>query len=189
MIIAIGAQNAFILRMGLLRQHVFILCLICSTIDAMLIAIGVTGLGVFVEKYPQLLQIISIGGFIFLMGYAFLAGKRALFPHAMKAANDEAPNLIEAISICLALTLLNPHVYLDTVVLIGGLASVWQGSDRIAFTIGAMSASFIWFFALGYGARLLQPLFERKIAWRILDCLIAVVMGWLAISLLWNFPS
>ncbi|MBL4727710.1 MAG: amino acid transporter [Rhizobiaceae bacterium] len=189
LIIAIGAQNAFILRMGLLRQHVFILCLICALADALLIVIGVAGLGVFVGKYPQLLKIITLGGFLFLITYAALAAKRAVFPHALKASSDKDMPLMQAISICLAFTFLNPHVYLDTVVLVGGLAARWHGIERIAFTLGAVAASFVWFFALGYGARLLQPVFERKIAWRVLDGLIAVIMAWLAISLLLNFLS
>lgn len=186
---AIGAQNAFILRMGLLRRHVFVLCAICAAADALLIVIGVAGLGVFIEKYPGLLKIVTIGGFLFLITYAILAAKRAMFPSSMSAANESEMPLAKAISICLAFTFLNPHVYLDTVLLVGGLASQWQGSDRIAFTLGAITASFVWFFALGYGARLLKPLFEKKMAWRILDGLIAIIMAWLAISLLLNFPS
>jgi len=184
LIIAIGAQNAFILRMGLLRQHVFTLCFICALSDALLIAIGVAGLGAFVDSNPGLLKFIAVGGGAFLLIYAFLAARRAIFPEAMKSAKQSAMPLAKAISIVLAFTFLNPHVYLDTVVLVGALAAAWPGDQRIAFAIGAMSASFVWFFALGYGARLLTPLFERQIAWRVLDAFIAVVMAALAISLL-----
>lgn len=173
--------------MGLLRRHVFILCLICALADALLIVVGVAGLGVFVETYPALLKFISLAGFLFLSAYAILAARRAMSPSTMKSAEDDAVGLGKAIGICLAFTFLNPHVYLDTVILIGGLASAWPGSQRIAFTLGAVVASFVWFFALGYGARLLQPVFEKKIAWRILDGLIALVMAWLAFSLLNNF--
>ena len=184
LIIAIGAQNAFILRMGLLRRHVFILCMICALSDAMLIALGVAGLGAFVDRNPALLQIISIAGAVFLLSYAFLALKRVFTPHAMQANSHADMPLAKAISICLAFTFLNPHVYLDTVVLVGALAAVWQGEQRIVFALGAMAASFIWFFALGYGARLLEPVFEKPISWRVLDAFIAIVMTWLALSLL-----
>lgn len=186
---AIGAQNAFILRMGLLKRHVFILCTICALADATLIVVGVAGLGVFIEKYPDLLKVVTIGGVLFLMAYAILAARRAISPNTMSVKNEDEMPLAKAISICLAFTFLNPHVYLDTVLLVGGLASQWQGGERVSFTIGAIAASFVWFFALGYGARLLKPLFEKKIAWRILDALIAIIMGWLAISLLLNFPG
>lgn len=184
LIIAIGAQNAFILRMGLLRQHVFILCLICALSDALLIAVGVAGLGAFVDSNPGLLRFISIAGALFLFSYAFLAIRRALKPATLQHANGSGMVLGKAISVCLAFTFLNPHVYLDTVVLIGALASVWQGQVRVAFAIGAMAASFAWFFTLGYGARLLEPVFENPTAWRVLDVIIALVMSWLAFSLL-----
>lgn len=172
--------------MGLLRQHVFILCLICAFSDALLIAIGVAGLGQFVDANPFLLKFISIGGGLFLLAYALLAARRALNPHAMRASNETAMPLSKAIAICLAFTFLNPHVYLDTVVLIGALASAWQGQARLAFTIGAMAASFAWFFSLGYGARLLESVFKKQMAWRILDAIIAIIMAALALSLFWR---
>ena len=183
LIIAIGAQNAFILRMGLIRQHVFVLCLICALSDALLIAIGVAGLGAFVDTNPQLLKFISIGGGLFLMVYAIFAIRRMVFPETLESRSVRSLSMVKAISICLALTFLNPHVYLDTVVLVGALAAAWQGSQRLIFTAGAISASFVWFFALGYGARLLGPLFEKQISWQILDALIAIVMAWLGISI------
>jgi len=184
LIIAIGSQNAFILRMGLLRSHVFILCLICSLSDAFLASVGVAGLGAFVDRNPALLTLVSLGGGLFLLAYAVLAAWRAFSPHAMRAANESAMPLGKAVGICLAFTFLNPHVYLDMVVLIGALATAWPGEQRLAFAIGAVSASFIWFFGLGYGARLLEPLFKNPMAWRILDAIIALVMAWLGISLL-----
>lgn len=187
LIIAIGAQNAFILRMGLLRQHVFVLCLICALADALLIAVGVAGLGAFVDRSPQMLAFISAGGAVFLFSYAFLALKRALFPSVMVASDTVILPVGKAIAICLAFTFLNPHVYLDTVVLVGSLASVWQGTARFAFGVGAILASFVWFFGLGYGARLLQPIFAREISWRILDGLIALVMALLGASLVSQF--
>jgi L-lysine exporter family protein LysE/ArgO len=189
LIIAIGAQNAFILRMGLMRQHVFILCLVCALSDAVLIAIGVSGLGAFVDTNPALLKLISIGGGLFLMIYAFLALGRAIRPQTMKPAANISQSLAKSLGICLAFTFLNPHVYLDTVVLIGALAAVWPSEQRVVFALGAMGASFVWFFGLGYGARLLKPMFEKQIAWRILDVTIAIVMAWLGISLLLDVIS
>ena len=183
LIIAIGAQNAFILRMGLIRRHVFVLCLICALSDAVLIAIGVAGLGAFVDTNPQLLKFISIGGGLFLMVYSIFAVRRMIFPETMESRTAHSVSVVKAISICLALTFLNPHVYLDTVVLVGALAAAWQGQQRLIFAAGAISASFVWFFALGYGARLLGPLFEKQISWQILDALIAIVMAWLGISI------
>ena len=183
LIIAIGAQNAFILRMGLIRQHVFVLCLICALSDGVLIAIGVAGFGAFVDTNPQLLKFISFGGGLFLMVYSIFAVRRMVFPETMESRTTHSVSVVKAISICLALTFLNPHVYLDTVVLVGALAAAWQGQQRLIFAAGAISASFVWFFALGFGARLLGPLFEKQISWQILDALIAIVMAWLGISI------
>lgn len=186
LIIAIGAQNAFILRMGLLRRHVFILCLICALSDAILIGIGVAGLGVFVDRNPQVLVFVSVAGAAFLLAYAALALARAVKGETLQSASGKSLGLQKAVIICLAFTFLNPHVYLDTVVLIGALAARWQGEMRLAFAAGAIIASFVWFFALGYGARLLEPIFAKPGAWRVLDLIIAAVMGWLAGSLLWQ---
>jgi len=183
LIIAIGAQNAFILRMGLIRRHVFVLCLICALSDAVLIALGVAGLGAVVDSQPQLLKFISIGGGLFLMVYSIFAIRRMIYPETMESRSTGSMSLARAISICLAFTFLNPHVYLDTVVLVGALAAAWQGQQRLVFAVGAIIASFVWFFALGYGARLLAPLFEKQISWQILDALIAIVMAWLGISI------
>lgn len=184
LIIAIGAQNAFVLRMGLLRAHVFWLCLFCALSDGVLIVAGVAGLGAFVDKSPDLLNVISIIGALFLFFYAYRAFKSALNPQAMQATKQQAPTLLAAITICFSLTFLNPHVYLDTLVLIGGLSSQYKDTARLAFGAGAVTASFVWFFALGYGARLLTPVFALPKAWQILDVIICVVMAGLAISLL-----
>jgi len=189
LIIAIGAQNAFILRQGLLRSHVFLLCLVCALSDAMLIALGVAGLGTVIAGNEVLLAIVTLGGAAFLAVYALLALRRAFHPEALKAATDGGGSLKAALATCLAFTFLNPHVYLDTVLLVGGLSAQFEGSARLAFAVGAMSSSFVWFFALGYGARLLEPLFARPAAWRILDLLIALIMGGLALSLLYRFMS
>jgi L-lysine exporter family protein LysE/ArgO len=187
LIIAIGAQNAFILRQGLLRRHVFVLCLICAISDAVLIALGVAGLGTLIAGSRILLTIVTLGGAVFLAVYAVMALRRALNPEAMKAANEDGGTLGTAIATCFAFTFLNPHVYLDTVLLVGGLSARFEGAARLAYAIGAMSASFVWFFALGYGARLLAPVFARPSAWRVLDLLIALVMAGLSASLVHRF--
>lgn len=184
LIVAIGAQNAFILRQGLLRQHVFILCLICALSDALLIAAGVAGLGTLISGSPLLILVVTIGGALFLFAYALIAFRRAWKPQAMVAAERGRSDLRAAIAACLAFTFLNPHVYLDTVVLLGSLSGQYDGAARVAYGIGACLASFVWFFSLGYGARLLQPVFERPAAWRVLDILIGLVMCAIGVSLL-----
>jgi L-lysine exporter family protein LysE/ArgO len=184
LIIAIGAQNAFILRQGLLRQHVFILCLICAMSDALLIALGVAGLGTLISSSPILIKAVTIGGAIFLFSYAFIAFRRAMNPTSMHASREGSKSLKGAIAACLAFTFLNPHVYLDTVVLLGSLSAKYEGAARFAYAEGAMTASFVWFFSLGYGARLLEPVFAKPAAWRILDFVIALVMAGIGLSLL-----
>lgn len=183
LIVAIGAQNAYILRQGLLRQHVFILCLICALSDAILIVAGVAGLGTLIAQSPVLITVVTVGGAAFLFWYGFSAFRRAMHPDGMRVANTGAVSLKAAIGTCLALTFLNPHVYLDTVVLVGSLSARFEGADRVAYGAGAVIASFVWFFTLGYGARLLQPFFAKPAAWRILDCLIGVIMWLIALSL------
>lgn len=183
LIIAIGAQNAFILRQGLLRRHVFVLCLICALSDAALIALGVGGLGTLVSRMPALIAAVTVGGVLFLGAYAVVAFRRALRPEAMRAAPADGGSLKAAVAACLAFTFLNPHVYLDTVVLLGSLSARFEGAGRIAYGAGAALASFVWFFGLGYGARLLEPVFARPAAWRVLDILIGLVMAGLALSL------
>jgi L-lysine exporter family protein LysE/ArgO len=184
LIIAIGAQNAFILRQGLLRQHVFVLCLICALSDALLIVAGVAGLGTLISQSPTLITVVTVGGAAFLFTYAIIAFRRALRPQAMHAASAGKGDLRSAIAACLAFTFLNPHVYLDTVVLLGSLSAQFEGRARIAYGAGAVVASFVWFFGLGYGARLLQPVFARPAAWRVLDVAIGLVMAAIGVSLL-----
>ncbi len=187
LIIAIGAQNAFILRQGLLGQHVFILCLICAMSDALLILAGVAGLGTLIEGSPGLLNFIRLGGAAFLFAYAFLAFHRVLKPQSMEVHREQKGSLGAAISTCLAFTFLNPHVYLDTVVLLGSLSAQYQGEARIFYAAGAMVSSFAWFFALGYGASLLVPFFQNPRSWQILDGAIALVMASIGLSLLLAF--
>ncbi|WP_269931551.1 LysE/ArgO family amino acid transporter [Aminobacter sp. HY435] len=183
LIIAIGAQNAFILRQGLLRQHVFILCLICAASDALLIAAGIAGLGTLISRSPNLILVVTLGGALFLFTYAIIAFRRAMKPEVLQAAKSGEARLWPAVAACLAFTFLNPHVYLDTVVLLGSLSASYEGQARLAFGLGAATASFVWFFGLGYGARLLEPVFARPSAWRVLDVVIGLVMAAIGLSL------
>lgn len=186
LIIAIGAQNAFILRQGLKREHVFVLCVICALADALLIVAGVAGLGTLIKQAPFLLKFITVGGAIFLFVYGAMAFRRAAFPSVLRASDGGPQTLRSAIATVLAFTFLNPHVYLDTVVLLGGLSARYDGVDRVAYGAGACLASFTWFFSLGYGSRLLSPLFARPSSWRVLDSIIGVIMWALALRLLWE---
>lgn len=183
LIMAIGAQNAFILRQGLKRKHVFILCLICALADTLLISAGVAGLGTLIQQVQVLLNLVTAGGVVFLLVYGVLAFRRALHPDALNAGAGPALPLQQAVAACLAFTFLNPHVYLDTVVLLGGLSAVCEGPDRLAYAVGACAGSFTWFFSLGYGARLLAPVFARPKSWQMFDILIGLVMWVLAAKL------
>ncbi len=183
LIIAIGAQNAFVLRQGLRREHVLPVVLVCAVADALLITAGVAGLGVLVSGHPVALDVTRYGGAAFLSGYGLLAIRRVFRPGAMTASERSAGTLSAALLACLAFTFLNPHVYLDTVVLLGSIANQHGPDGRWLFGIGAAAGSVVWFFALGYGARRLSPFFARPRAWRVLDGLIAVVMLGLATSL------
>ena len=183
LIVAIGAQNAFVLRQGLARHHVFAVALACFLSDAILIGAGVAGLGSLVRQAPVALRVVAIAGAAFLAVYGLLALRRAIRPGALRPAAEEAPGLAATLATCLALTWLNPHVYLDTVVLIGGLSARHPPAGALAFGAGAATASLVWFFGLAYGARVMAPLFARPMAWRVLDGLIAAVMGGLAVRL------
>ena len=183
LIVAIGAQNAFVLRQGLERRHVFAVAVACSLSDAVLIAAGVLGLGSLIRQAPSILAVVTLAGAAFLAGYAAVALRRALRPESLRPATGGTASLAATLATCLALTWLNPHVYLDTVVLIGGLSARHASLAAAAFGAGAALASVVWFFALAYGARLLTPLFARRRAWQILDGGIALVMGALALRL------
>ncbi|WP_243732752.1 MULTISPECIES: LysE/ArgO family amino acid transporter [unclassified Rathayibacter] len=183
LIIAIGAQNAFVLRQGLRREHVLAVVAICALADAALIILGIAGIGAVLESAPWLLVVIRWGGIVFLLAYAVLAARRALRPGMLEGDPAGAStSLRTAIGTCLALTLLNPHVYLDTVVLLGSVANT-HGDERWWFGAGAALGSVLWFTALGFGARALRPLFRSRTAWRVLDGAVAVVMVVLAVSL------
>lgn len=176
LIVAIGAQNAFVLRQGLLKQHVFAICLICAVSDALLIAAGVGGISGATAALPYLEPVLRYGGAAFLLVYG-LRSLRAAFVNssALTPGEEKATSLWAALGACLALTWLNPHVYLDTVVLLGSISTRFPGRE-VQFGLGAVSASFLFFFSLGYGARLLRPVFARPAAWRVLDAAIALVM-------------
>lgn len=185
LIAAIGAQNAFVLRQGLRREHVLPLIVICALSDAVLIFAGIAGLGFLVTSFPLILTVIRYGGAAFLLCYGFIAARRALRPGALTAQKPERnSSLRTAILTCLAFTWLNPHVYLDTVLLLGSVATAQGDPEKWFFGLGAALASMIWFSALGYGSRLLAPLFAKPLAWRVLDSLIAVMMIGLATMLL-----
>lgn len=188
LIVAIGSQNAFVLRQGILRSHVLALVLFCALSDALLIAAGVAGAGALVQLHPQALQWARWGGAVFLIAYALLAARRALRPGALTPFDAPALPLRAALTLCAGFTFLNPHVYLDTVVLVGVLANAWATPDNAWFGLGAALASLGWFAALGFGARLLRPVFANPQAWRLLDGLIALTMGTLAL-MLWFAPG
>ena len=183
LILAIGAQNAFVLRQGLKGEHVLLVCLICALSDAILILFGVSGFHLLVSAYPALVTLARVGGASFLTVYGIIS-----FYHAFKREQSLQPSDIKSNSwlqsalTCLAFTWLNPHVYLDTVVLLGSVSSQFAG-QLVYFTGGAMAASFVFFFALGYGARLLRPLFARARAWRVLDFLIGCILWGIAFRL------
>ncbi|HEV8566776.1 MAG TPA: LysE/ArgO family amino acid transporter [Actinoplanes sp.] len=174
LIVAIGAQNAFVLRQGLRREHVLLVVVTCAVSDLLLIAAGIGGLGAVVTARPEAVTAIRWVGAAFLLGYAALAAKRAVRPGALKPADSAPATLRATLLTCLALTYLNPHVYLDTVLLLGSVAQ--QHPHRWLFGIGAAAASAAWFTALGAGAHRLAPALARPVAWRMLDGLIAIVM-------------
>ena len=184
LILAIGAQNAFVLRAGLMRRHVLPLVLVCAISDAVLIAAGVAGFGVLVQSYPAIVDYLRYFGAAFLVVYGIRAFLSAMRGGSAMERGAEENDLWKSVVICLMLTWLNPHVYLDTVVLVGSLAA--QSADLWVFGAGAISASFVFFFSLGYGARFLSPVFQNPRAWQILDFVIALVMWSIAYGLLFR---
>jgi len=184
LIVAIGAQNAYVLRQGLRREHVGVVVMICAVSDLLLIAAGTLGIGTLVRYVPWLLVALTWGGVAYLLWFAYRSFRSAMHPEALSMGEDAGRRSI--IATALALTYLNPHVYLDTVVLIGSVAAQYAPLARAWFTAGACLASLVWFTSIGYGARLLAPLFDRPVAWRVLDIVIAVVMFSIAASLVWG---
>jgi L-lysine exporter family protein LysE/ArgO len=174
LIVAIGAQNAFVLRQGIRRDAVAAVVTICALSDAVLIALGVGGVGAVVGRWPAALTVVGIVGGAFLLCYGFLAARRAFRPSALQVTGETAGHKRTVLT-CLALTWLNPHVYLDTVLLLGSVAA-GHGALRWQFGLGAAVASVCWFTSLGFGARLLRGLFARPGSWRVLDGLVAATM-------------
>lgn len=199
LIIAIGAQNALVLRQGIKREHVFAVSGTCTLIDWTLIALGAGGFGSLIARFPALTAVAAWAGAAFLIVYGALAFRSAVRPGTLSAEEDAAPEgdgrsrtahesvsrpaLAPVLGATLAVSLLNPHVYLDTVVLLGSVGAQYAHAARASFVLGAGMASALWFFGLGYGARLLAPLFARPVAWRVLDVLIGIVMWSIAIGL------
>jgi L-lysine exporter family protein LysE/ArgO len=185
LIVAIGAQNAFVIRQGILRQHIFYTALFCSISDALLIIVGIAGISYFLNdlffEYSKIIYGISA---IWLFAYGFMRIRSAFKSKSMELSNDsKQKSLLNSISIIAALTYLNPHVYLDTVILIGSVSQQFSEINRIYFAVGACFASFVWFFGIAYGAKLLAPMMQKPSHWRILDSLIALIMFVIAINL------
>ena len=192
LIIAIGPQNAMVLRQGLVRQHVFAVCTVCFLADALLIALGAGGLGTAFRADPLILKTVAWAGTAFLLFFAFQAFSRAVHPQALTAGAGAGTtkSLGAAISTTLAVTFLNPHVYLDTVLLLGGVAARFDGAERIMFASGAALASLLWFYGLGYGAARWSRFVSRSQTWRAIDIGIGLIMGLLAVSLgYWAWTS
>lgn len=183
LIIAIGAQNAFVLKQGLKQQSVFWVCTVCALSDSILIVFGITGFSILLQQHPNIIQFAKWGGAIFLCWYGLQHAIQVFkSEQVLKASESEENHLIKIIGICLALTWLNPHVYLDTVILLGSIASQFQ--DKWLFGLGAITASWVFFFSLGYGARFLILIFENPKSWKVLDAMITCVMWGIAVSLL-----
>lgn len=188
LIIAIGVQNAFVLRQGIKQRHVFITALTATLCDVTLIAAGVLGFGVIIERFPSLITVVTWGGAAFLFVYGLKSFYRAYKPDTLDQSKAEGMagdgSVKKTIAVLLAVSLLNPHVYLDTVVLLGGISASHGEPGRYIFGIGAIIAAAVWFFGLAYGARLLSPVFEKPRAWQILDFLIGIVMWGIALLLI-----
>ncbi len=182
LIIAIGAQNAFVLSQGVKRNHYIIIPLICAVCDALLIILGVTGMGTLVASSKTLSLIAGIGGAGFLFVYGIGSFRSAFKGDSLSASQKAESTLKSAILTTLGVTLLNPHVYLDTVILLGSLSSQFKHPGHILFGAGAVMASFVWFFSLSLGGRMLAPFFIKKASWRILDTLVGITMWAIALS-------
>ena len=182
LILAIGAQNAFVLKQGLIRQNVFLVCLICAASDAILITLGVSGFGEIITEYPIIERLARIAGALFLFTYGVLNLYSAQTKtHALEPTKKIQKSKHKTILTCLGFTWLNPHVYLDTVVMLGSIST--QFENTVAFALGAISASFVFFFSLGFGASKLTRYFEKPRTWRVLENLIGILMIFLGITL------
>lgn len=184
LIVAIGAQNTFVLRQGLRREHVGAVVAVCALLDMTLMTLGVSGLAAALGEHPRALDALALVGAAVVAWYGLAALRRALAPQAMHAQLQGAPQALgKTVAQVLGISLLNPHVYLDTVVLVGAVGARQAEGLQAWFLVGAGGASLLWFLTLGFGARLLSPVFARPVAWRVLDLLVAAMMGRIAYGL------
>jgi len=185
LIVAIGAQNTFVLRQGILGQHVFYTALFCALSDSLLISIGIAGISFFLNNFISQNSNILFGlSAVWLAGYGVIRLRSSLkSSKAIEIEMSTVKGLFPTISVAAVLTFLNPHVYLDTMILIGSISQQFYGFQKVTFALGAILASFVFFFSLAYGARILSPVMQRQSAWRILDCLIALIMFTIAFQL------
>ena len=184
LIVAIGAQNAFVLKQGLKKQAVFWVCFVCALSDSILVVLGITGFATVIQLYPELVGFAKWAGAVFLLWYGLQHARQAFKSNqSLHAGSQNEIKLSKIIIVCLALTWLNPHVYLDTVVLIGSISTQFE-QTKLYFALGVITASWFFFFSLGYGARVLIPVFANPQAWKVLDVVIALIMWSIAISLI-----
>ena len=190
LIIAVGAQNAFVLKQGIKRSYTLPIALLCSMIDALMITAGVAGLGHIIESFPTIKHVASFGGAAFLLWYGANALKASFVATGIEMEQaDNADTFKKAVLTTLGISLLNPHLYLDTVVLLGSISTQFDDLHRPWFGAGAVLASFIWFFGLSFGARLLAPIFTRPAAWRYLDRFIWLTMWSIAAAIIWPYVA
>jgi L-lysine exporter family protein LysE/ArgO len=183
LIIAIGAQNAFVIRQGLTKKHVLLVVSICAVSDALLILLGIGGLGVLIQGVPALLEVIRWFGVVYLTWFGIRSLRSAFKSQTLDASGAvESKGAGKVAATALGLTFLNPHVYLDTVILVGSIGNTF-GEEKWVFAFGAVCASFIWFFSIGFGARAAARFMSKPIFWKVLDSIIAVVMFTIAITL------
>ena len=187
LILALGPQNVYVLRQGLLRKYVLVACLVCFLSDALLISAGVLGVGRVLSEMEEWAPIIAIASSSFLVGYGILRIYSATNPRGLEAGEIESQTIRKTIFTGLAFTWLNPHVYVDTLILIGGTSSRYIGEDGIGFAIGAITASFVFFFSLGYGAKFLSPILSTPKSWMIIDLTIAGIMFLIAILIIYPY--
>lgn len=185
LIVAIGAQNAFVIRQGLLQRHLLVTALLCSFIDAILITSGILGFGHKISSFPILVEAAKYFSVIFLLTYGAIS-LRSAFKRKSLADSEQIPfpSIKKTILLLLGFSLLNPHVYLDTVILLGSIATQQPAHTQIYFALGAVGASFTWFFSLTYGSRFLAPFFSKQNSWKIIDTLVAITMWAIALTLL-----
>jgi L-lysine exporter family protein LysE/ArgO len=188
LILAIGAQNAFVLRQGLKRRHIFVVASLCTLSDVVLIFLGQAGLGTLIAANSRIAQVVTWCGIAFLLVYGFRSFKAAFTSETLEAETSAVPSvrLRDTVTTVLAVSLLNPHAFLDTAVLLGSVGAHYHLVSRLAFALGAILASLLWFFSLAYGAAWLAPLFHQPRIWRVLDISVGCVMWSIAFSLLWK---